>query len=630
MASRAWSPPASVGQFVQEALVLHVLQKGHHLRMRADRVRDVQERQTHLRRDVVGDGLRERVGRVLLAQPLLQLLVEPPRGVHRPHEHLMASRIEEHPLQLLDVGQDEVEQRRSGLRPDVACQGGVGRLAALDQLGHDRRVGLDRGRRFASGRPGGTLVGERRDEVAAVEDGLQRVSDQRIGLRQRQEACAARWRGQELGDVDEQPPARLVHRRAGRQLEQGEPEGLHGVGHHLLMTDGDVDVVLSVAGHGDREQRGDRSALDDLEAVVDQAPFDVLRAPEMRFDPPAELLEPNGLRIRQCRLLLPLGLDRLFLGPARRRGFDGKPLAVDRLGDDFAVSHLVQVRVDQAGDQGLAEAEARLDRDDLPVERDRIGREEDAGRMREDHLLHDDGHLDLPVIEAVPHAVGHGPLGEQRGPAPADVLEDRGRPDDVQVRVLLAGEGGRRQVLGRRARSDGVGGLLAETGERAGDRRRQIVGDGDPFEGPADLRAERADPLPVVRVQARQPIEPVVDRWRLPHDPPEGVRRHAKARRHADAFDSRKLPQVRALAANHRDLRLVDLSKTQHVTVGLEGVDPLRIASSDHRRMLLSAHRVAPFVACGEPVWSTPRGLKQAPPAAILWKWRGARAPLQR
>ena len=216
--------------------------------------------------------------------------------------------------------------------------------------------------------------------------------------------------------------------------------------------------------------------------------------------------------------------------------------------------------------------------------------------MREDHLLHDDGHVDLPVVEAVPQAVGHGSLGEQRGPAPADVLEDRGRPHDVQVRVLLAREGGRRQVLCRRARSDGVGGLLAESGERDGDRRRQIVGDGDPFEGPADLRAERADPVPVVRVQARQPIEPIVDRWRLRHDPPEGVRRHAEARRHADAFDPRELPQVRALAADDRDLRLVDLLETQHVAVGLGGVDPLRIAlvggvSLSHRGRAGSARR---------------------------------------
>jgi len=107
--------------------------------------------------------------------------------------------------------------------------------------------------------------------------------------------------------------------------------------------------------------------------------------------------------------------------------------------------------------------------------------------------------------------------------------------------------------------------LLAEPGERAGDRRRQIIGDGDPFDGPADPRAERADRLPVAGVQARQPIEPIVDRGRFRHDPPEGVRRHAKASRHADAVDPRQPAQVRALAANDRDLHLVNLLKTQHV-----------------------------------------------------------------
>ena len=81
----------------------------------------------------------------------------------------------------------------------------------------------------------------------------------------------------------------------------------------------------------------------------------------------------------------------------------------------------------------------------------------------------------------------------------------------------------------------------------------------------ADLRAERADLLPVVRRQARQPIEQIVDRWRFRHDSPEGVRRHAEARRHAQALDPRELPEVRALAANDRDLRLIDLLEIQHV-----------------------------------------------------------------
>jgi hypothetical protein len=43
---------------------------------------------------------------------------------HRRHEHLMAARIEQDPLQLLDVGLDEVEQRLSGLRSDLAFGGG--------------------------------------------------------------------------------------------------------------------------------------------------------------------------------------------------------------------------------------------------------------------------------------------------------------------------------------------------------------------------------------------------------------------------------------------------------------------------------------------------------------------------
>ena len=74
-------------------------------------------------------------------------------------------------------------------------------------------------------------------------------------------------------------------------------------------------MVLLVAGLGDREQRGDRPALDDLKVIVDQAPFDVLGAAEVRFDPPAQLNEPNDLGVRQRWLLLPLRLDCLFPCP---------------------------------------------------------------------------------------------------------------------------------------------------------------------------------------------------------------------------------------------------------------------------------------------------------------------------
>src|SRR2546430_8940788 len=98
------------------------------------------------------------------------------------------------------------------------------------------------------------------------------------------------------------------------------------------MTDGDVDVVGSIVDLRDGEQRGDRPALDNLEAVVDQAPFDFLRATEVRFDPPTQLRELHHLRIRQRRLFLPRRLDGLFLCSAIRRGVDGTLPGGYRLG----------------------------------------------------------------------------------------------------------------------------------------------------------------------------------------------------------------------------------------------------------------------------------------------------------
>ena len=92
IASRASRPPASAGQLIQEIVIVDAAAETRRPRVRADRVRDVEQRQPHLRRDVVRNRLRERVGRVLLAEPRLELLVEPPRGLHRRHDHLHGSR----------------------------------------------------------------------------------------------------------------------------------------------------------------------------------------------------------------------------------------------------------------------------------------------------------------------------------------------------------------------------------------------------------------------------------------------------------------------------------------------------------------------------------------------------------
>ena len=74
----------------------------------------------------------------------------------------------------------------------------------------------------------------------------------------------------------------------------------------------------SVVRHGNGEQRGDGPALDDVEVAIGQAPLDVLRASEVRFDPPAELRERENLRIGQCCPVLKFRPDRHLLGPAGR------------------------------------------------------------------------------------------------------------------------------------------------------------------------------------------------------------------------------------------------------------------------------------------------------------------------
>ena len=144
-------------------------------------------------------------------------------------------------------------------------------------------------------------------------------------------------------------------------------------------------------------------------------------------------------------------------------------------------------------------------------------------------------------------------------------MQDRGRLHDVQVGVVLACEGSRRGVLDRGARSDGVGRMLIQPTERLGDGDRYIVRNGDPFESPADLSADGANRVTVLWTQARQPIDPDLDGWRLRHDPPKHPRRHAEASRHVDALDSRELAQVRAFATNDPYLRPVDLLQIQHV-----------------------------------------------------------------
>ncbi|GAA3207107.1 hypothetical protein GCM10020256_02560 [Streptomyces thermocoprophilus] len=231
----------------------------------------------------------------------------------------------------------------------------------------------------------------------------------------------------------------------------------------------------------------------------------------------------------------------------------GALLRADRPADDAAVADGEDVRPDQTGDQGLAEPVRGLHGGRPAVAGDRIRGEQHTRGPREDHPLHDHAHVHGTVVDAVPQAVGDGPVAEERGPAPADVPQHLVRADDVQVRVLLAGEGRRRQVLGGGAGPYGEGGPVGEPGECAVHGLGDLVRDGRVLDGPADARAENAESFPVVGAGVRQLLQQIPDGGRARDGAPVRVRGDAEAVRHADAVDPRERAQLCSLAADVRD-----------------------------------------------------------------------------
>src|SRR6185369_3312725 len=150
----------------------------------------------------------------------------------------------------------------------------------------------------------------------------------------------------------------------------------------------------------------------------------------------------------------------------------------------------------------------------------------------------------LTMVEAVLPAVSDGPIREERRPALADALQDLLRSDDVQKRVLLAGERRRRQIFRRRARAHGIGGaFVAEPPEGARDLVSDVLGDGSRFDRAADLGGG----------------EPVIDR----DDAGEGLGGNAEAVRNVDPLDAGQLSEVRGFAAGERELRSVDTGELE-------------------------------------------------------------------
>ncbi len=137
----------------------------------------------------------------------------------------------------------------------------------------------------------------------------------------------------------------------------------------------------------------------------------------------------------------------------------------------------------EALDDGLAEPERA--RDDDHVAKTRVGVErEDHARRREvraDHGLNADREGHVPVIEASAHAIADGSIREEGSDAGMNGAEERFVAADVQEGLLLTGEGGAREVLGRRRGANGELALASHApgqrsmrfDDRGTERRRQ-------------------------------------------------------------------------------------------------------------------------------------------------------------
>ena len=175
----------------------------------------------------------------------------------------------------------------------------------------------------------------------------------------------------------------------------------------------------------------------------------------MDLDLPADLGDLEDLGIGDLLDLLEvLGdvlLDRAALRPADvLPGLLGDPLLRD---GHLGLVDLEGVGGDLAADNRLSEPVDALDDDVL---RSVVGvhGEHDPGVFGVDHLLDDDGQLDVLVRVALLLPVGYGAGVEEGGPAFPDLVEEVLLVLDVQIGVLLPGEGRIGEVLGGRGGPD--------------------------------------------------------------------------------------------------------------------------------------------------------------------------------
>ncbi len=216
-----------------------------------------------------------------------------------------------------------------------------------------------------------------------------------------------------------------------------------------------------------RRDRGHGTSLDDVEGILVGAPLDVHRAAILRFDDPGQRDQSREAVVGE--LLHALGVRRnIFTSvPSTFGSNDSYPLLGYLLVDGLEARPVddVMVRGHLAADDRLPEAPAGLD-DHVVLPGVRVPGEQDPAHDGIDHLLDEDGEVDLEMVETFPLPVDEDAGREERAPATLHRSEDGIDPRHVQVGVLQPREGRPFEVLGGRARTHGRESHVVASDER--------------------------------------------------------------------------------------------------------------------------------------------------------------------
>src|SRR6185437_16666351 len=117
---------------------------------------------------------------------------------------------------------------------------------------------------------------------------------------------------------------------------------------------------------------------------------------------------------------------------------------------------VIAIRLDLAGDDAFAESPRRLDEHTPSLGIERIACEQDAGYLGVYQTLHDDGHRQPFIADALMSPIGDGAFAVQRLPAARDRGAHIRLAAHAEDRFLLPGEAGDGSIFadGRRTHGD--------------------------------------------------------------------------------------------------------------------------------------------------------------------------------